>query len=109
MKKKSLPGILAGLTPLLIAAVSTIATAHAAESPRLREDVTQILMMMDGVRDRSCTERKVVNAEVLEARRDGTSAVERWMLDRCGKAVRYRVRYTASPKGGDDFEVQLEK
>jgi hypothetical protein len=86
-----------------------VCAAGAAESPQLREDVAQMLMMMDGVRDRSCTERKVVNAEVLEARRDGTPAVERWTLDRCGKAVRYRVRYPASPKGGDDFEVQLEK
>ena len=109
MKKRSLPEISAGLTALLFAAGATIATACATESAQLREDVTQMLMMMDGVRDRSCTERKVVNAEVLEARRDGTPAVERWTLDRCGKAVRYRVRYPASPKGGDDFEAQLEK
>ena len=47
--------------------------------------------------------------DVIPARPDGTPAVERWTLDRCGKAVRYRVRYTASPKDGDDFDIQLEK
>jgi hypothetical protein len=107
MKKRGLSGILLGLSGLLLAPVCTV--TNAAESPQLRDDVKQMLMMVDGVRDRGCTERKVVNAEVLEARRDGTPAVERWTLDRCGKAVRYRVRYTPNPKGGDDFDVQLEK
>ena len=109
MKKRSLPAILAGLTALLLAVVSTTATGGAAESRQLRDDVTQMVMMMDGLRDRSCAERKVTKTEVVEARPDGTPAVERWTLGRCGKAVRYRVRYTASPKGGDDFDIQLEK
>lgn len=109
MKKKIPSGISAGFATLLFSIVCTITAGNAADSLRLREDVTQTLMMMDGVRDRNCTERKVVNAEVLESRRDGTAAVERWTLDRCGKAVRYRVRYTPNPKGGDDFDVQLEK
>jgi hypothetical protein len=40
---------------------------------------------------------------VIEAR------VERWTLDRCGKLVNYRVRYSTNSKGGTDFDVQLEK
>ena len=43
------------------------------------------------------------STEVVEAR------VERWTVDRCGKLVKYRVRFTSNSKGGTDFDVQLEK
>jgi hypothetical protein len=107
MKKRSLPGIRFGLIGSLLGALCTV--TNAAESPPLRDDVTQMVMIMDGPRDPRCTERKIVKTEIVEARPDKTPAVERWTLDRCGKAVRYRVRYTPNPKGGDDFDVQLEK
>ena len=83
--------------------VSTAVCANAAESPQLRQDVTQLVLMMDGPRGKNCAERKVVKTEVVEAR------VERWILDRCGKLVNYRVRFTPNSKGGTDFDVQLEK
>jgi hypothetical protein len=81
----------------------------AAESPQLREEVRQMLMMMDGLRDRTCAERKVANTEVLEARPDGAPSVERWTLDRCGELIPYRVRFFSNSKGGTDFDAQLEK
>lgn len=88
--------------PLLFAAVS----ARAAETPRPRDDVARMIVMMDGLRDRNCAERKVDRTEVLETAPDKKPAVERWTLDRCGKEIIYRVKYS---KGGADFDVQLEK
>lgn len=94
--------IFAALVGLLLAAVFTTATGNAAES-KLRVDVTAMVLIMDGPRDKNCAERKVVKTEVIEAR------VERWTLDRCGKLLKYRVRFTPNSKGGTDFDVQLEK
>ncbi len=94
--------IFAALVGLLLAAVFTTATGNAAES-KLRVDVTAMVLIMDGPRDKNCAERKVVKTEVIEAR------VERWTLDRCGKLVNYRVRFSTNSKGGTDFDVQLEK
>ena len=106
LRQSGVVELVATLVALLSTAVCMMADAAA---PEARDDVTQMVMMMDGLRDRNCAERKVTKTEVVEARPDGAPAVERWTLDRCGKAVRYRVRYTASPKGGDDYDVQLEK
>jgi hypothetical protein len=94
-----------GVFAVLAALVSTAvwAASDNAESPQLREDITQMVLIMDGPRDKNCAERKVVKTEVIEAR------VERWTLDRCGKLVKYRVRFTPNSKGGTDFDVQLEK
>ncbi|HEX9443991.1 MAG TPA: hypothetical protein VGA73_07715 [Candidatus Binatia bacterium] len=89
------------LAPLLVAAVG-----HAGEPPKPRDDVAQMIIMMDGLRDRNCAERKVDKTELLETAPDKRPAVERWTIDRCGKPVNYRVKYS---KGGADFDVQLEK
>jgi hypothetical protein len=94
--------IFAALVGLLLAAVFTPAMGNAAES-KLRDDVTATVMIMDGPRDKNCAERKIVKTEVIEAR------VERWTLDRCGKLVNYRVRFSTNSKGGTDFDVQPEK
>jgi hypothetical protein len=92
----------AGVLPLVAALTGLLSVSgDAAESPR--QDVTQMVLMMDGPRDKNCAERKVVKTEVVEAR------VERWTLDRCGKLVNYRVRYSTNSKGGTDFDVQLHK
>jgi len=92
----------------LFVAVSTAATADAAES-QPRRDVTDMVMIMDGPRDKNCAQRKVAKIEVLETRPDGAPTVERWTLDRCGKLVNHRIRFTANPKGGTNLDVQLEK
>jgi hypothetical protein len=100
--------IFAALVGLLLAAVFTTATGNAAES-KVRDDIMATVMIMDGPRDRSCTERKITKTDMIEARPDGTPVVERWTLDRCGKLVKYRVRFTPNSKGGTDFDVQIEK
>jgi hypothetical protein len=90
------------ILPLVTALTALLsATGDAAESPR--QDVTEMVLMMDGPRDKNCAERKVVKTEVVEAR------IERWTLDRCGKLVNYRVRFSTNSKGGTDFDVQLQK
>jgi hypothetical protein len=94
---------LAKAAALLCLSVSMCAVAGAAESEDVRENLSRILLLMDGPRDRNCAERKVVKTETIEAR------VERWTLDRCGKLVNYRVRFSTNAKGGTDFDVQLEK
>jgi hypothetical protein len=98
-KSRSALGVFAVLAALVSTAVW--AASDNAESPR--QDVTQMVLMMDGPRDKNCTERKVVKTEVVAAR------VEHWTLDRCGKLVNYRVRFSTNSKGGTDFDVQLEK
>ncbi|HTM08000.1 MAG TPA: hypothetical protein VL754_06390 [Verrucomicrobiae bacterium] len=78
----------------------------AAEAPKPRDDVAQMIMIMDGPRDKNCGERKMTKTEVIEAAQDKTPIVERWTLDRCGRTVHYLVKYS---KGGKDFDVQIEK
>ena len=81
-------------------------SAAAADSAKPRDDVAQMIMIMDGPRGKECTERKIVKTEVIEAAPDKTPVVERWTLDRCGRNVNYLVKYS---KGGRTFGVQLEK
>ncbi len=93
--------LLALLLGLLVAG-----TAAAADSAKPRDDVAQMIMIMDGPRGKECAERKVAKIEVIEAAKDKTLAVERWTLDRCGRTVNYLVKYS---KGGKTFDVQQEK
>jgi hypothetical protein len=109
MMKRILSRIVPAMSALLFVSVCTTVPGDTAESPQLRQDVTSMVIIMDGPRDKGCTERKIVKTEVVEARPDGTPAVERWALDRCGRLVNYRVRYIANSKGGADFDVQIEK
>jgi len=82
--------------------------AKKAEPPRMKNDVSETIMMMDGFKDQRCGERKVVKTEVVESK-SGAPSVERWVMDRCGKPVSYSVKYTRNAKGGTDFSVQMEK
>jgi hypothetical protein len=90
---------------LLLAAIFA-GTASAADPAKPRDDVAQMIMIMDGPRGKECTERKIVKTEVIEAAQDKKPVAERWTLDRCGKTVYYLVKYS---KGGRNFDVQLEK
>lgn len=95
-----------GLAALaLVAILLTAITGNAAEAPPLRQDAAAMVMMMDQPRDTKCAQRKIVKTEMIES----SPPVERWTLDRCGKLVNYRVRFTPNPKGGTDLDVQLEK
>jgi hypothetical protein len=89
----------------LEASLVAAATVNTADSPQYRQDATQMVLLMDAPRDTKCTRRKIVKTESIESK----SAVERWTLDRCGKLVNYRVRFTPNSKGGTDLDVQLEK
>lgn len=97
------------LATLLIFAGARAGTGSAAETAQLRRDAEQMVLMMDGPRDKNCAQRKIAKTEVLEARPDGAPAAERWTVDRCGKLVSYRVRYAPNSKGGTDLDVRLEK
>lgn len=81
------------------------AAGNAAEAQPLRHDAAAMVIMMDGPRDKNCAQRKIVKTETIES----SPPVERWTLDRCGKLVNYRVRFTPNSKGGTDLDVQLEK
>jgi hypothetical protein len=81
-------------------------SAGASDSAKPRDDVAQMIMIMDGPRGKDCTERKIVKTEVVEASHDKTPLVERWTLDRCGNSINYLVKYS---KGGKTFAVQIEK
>jgi hypothetical protein len=83
----------------------SVVSSGAGESQQFRQDVAQMVLLMDGPRDTKCARRSIVKTETVES----NPVVERWILDRCGKLVNYRVRYTPNPKGGTDLDVQLEK
>jgi len=93
-------------TIFLLACCPIGTLAFSADAPKPRDDVAQMIMIMDGPRGKECTERKIVKSEVIEAAPDKTPVVERWTLDRCGRNVNYLVKYS---KGGRTFGVQLEK
>ena len=93
---------------LLFAGCQTV-PGRTVASPTLQRDVTQMIMAIDGGQDAGCRQRKIVNTEVVSVNPGARSGVERWTLDRCGTLVNYRVMFTASPRGGTDFGVQLEK
>ena len=80
--------------------------AFSADAPKPRDDVAQMIMIMDGPRGKECAERKIVKTEVIEADQKKNPVVERWTLDRCGKPVNYLVKYT---NAGKSFDVQIEK
>jgi hypothetical protein len=98
-----------GVSGLLVLAGEASAQGGTSASPVLQRDVTQLVMVADMAMDRECTQRKVVNAEIVEASPDGKSGVERWTVERCGKLVSYRITFSPSPRGGTDFSVQFEK
>jgi len=100
------PAIFAQRIAALLLAPLLAGSAAAADSPKPRDDVAQMIMIMDGPRDKNCTERKIVKTETLDASQTKTGAAERWTLDRCGKTIHYLVKYA---KGGKDFDVQFEK
>lgn len=64
----------------------------------LERDTFFQLIAIDGAGDKDCTQRKIVNREVVAA--DSKGAVEHWILNRCGTLVRYRLTYTPDPRGG---------
>ena len=96
----------AKLAVTLASAAAAASIAAAANAPKLRDDVAQTIMIMDGPRDKNCSERKIIKTDIIEAAQDKKPIVERWTLDRCGKTVHYLVKYS---KGGKDFDVQIEK
>ena len=86
--------------------------------PILQRDTWSLMQAIDSAEDTKCKDRKVVNTEVTEKPRDVRFErermlqgwwEERWTVDRCGKLVPYRVRYTADGKGGTYFTVGLER
>ncbi|MGQ0428433.1 MAG: tetratricopeptide repeat protein [Gammaproteobacteria bacterium] len=72
-------------------------------SPRLERDTLFMVMGMDRAEDIECDVRKVVARSVITA--DSQSAVEDWVIDRCGTLVRYRVTYEPAPDGGTSLGV----
>jgi hypothetical protein len=94
------------LAIFLLACCPVGTLALSADAPKPRDDVAQMIMIMDGPRGKECAERKIIKTEVIETAPDHTPAVERWTLDRCGRTANYLVKYS---KGGRTFDVQLEK
>lgn len=102
-------GVVAVLAAGLLLAGCQTVPGKTVASPTLQRDVTQMIMVMDRASDAGCQQRQIVNTEVVSVNPGGTSGTERWTLNRCGTLVNYSVMYTASPRGGTDFGVQLEK
>ncbi|HKA33081.1 MAG TPA: hypothetical protein VKH64_07705 [Candidatus Binatia bacterium] len=78
--------------------------------PKTQEDVMAMIQVMEPAIDKSCGERELKRTEVVKrATAEDYTAVERWIIDRCGKEVSYLVTFRPSTAGGVDFSVQLEK
>jgi hypothetical protein len=79
-------------------------------SPKIQADVTEIISVLDSVREVNCDQRIVANREVVKrATEENYAAVERWTLDRCGKMVRYLITFKPGSSGGVDFTVKPEE
>jgi hypothetical protein len=79
-------------------------------SPKIQADVTEIISVLDSVREVNCDQRKVAKTEVVKrATEEDYGAVERWTLDRCGKMVRYLITFKPGFSGGVDFTVKPEE
>jgi hypothetical protein len=77
-------------------------------TPALQIDVLRLLVMMDSAAGPTCTTHRMLNTELVELNRKTRTAVERWTLDRCGRAVRYQVTFTPARDGGMNFSIQAE-
>lgn len=77
-------------------------------TPPLQQDVMSTIVMLDSAKAPDCANHKILDTELIERSRRPRQYVERWTVDRCGQAVRYRVTFTPNPRGGTDFSVQAE-
>ena len=77
-------------------------------TPPLQQDVMTTIVMLDSAKAPDCANHKILDTELIERSRRPRQYVERWTVDRCGQAVRYRVTFTPNPRGGTDFSVQAE-
>ena len=73
----------------------------------LQQDALQFVMILEAAGDKTCKQSKVVNTEIAEQPNNPGKDpwTEKWTVDRCGKLVYYRVKFTPSPRGGTDFSV----
>ncbi len=94
--------------PLLIATCGDAPLpGETVADPALQHDVSQMLMMMDAGRAKSCQQRRIVDTQRVDSRPE--HQVERWVLDRCGERVDYSVTYRPNARGGTDFDIHPEK
>jgi hypothetical protein len=91
------------------ASVPSTVPGKTVASPLLQRDILQFILALDS--DKDCDQRKLVNTEIVTPPTSANSftAVERWTLDRCGRATPYRVIMTPSPRGGTDYKVGPER
>ena len=87
--------------------------------PTLQRDAVGFLAQRDfsaAGAEETCQARKIVNTEVVQPPAGGAVKaeqpvdgqwVERWTLDRCGKPIRYLVRFNTTQKG-TTFTVEHE-
>lgn len=66
------------------------------------------IVMLDSAKSPDCANHRITDTELMERSRRPKQYVERWTLDRCGQAIRYRVNFMPSPRGGTDSTVQAE-
>ena len=100
--------IVAGLMGLAACAETPRPPGSTTADLTLQRDVTRMIMMFDSAGDKTCNQRRITDTEVTEQRADGSTAAERWTLDRCGAPQNYRVTYQPSPRGGTMFSVERE-
>ena len=94
----------------LIACATAALPGGTRASPRLQRDALEMILLIDGAREESCAQRKVVNTELIrQATAEDLTAMERWTLDRCGKLFRYNVIFRQSAEGKTDFTVWAER
>ncbi len=77
--------------------------------PALQQETLSMILFTDDALSHGarCDDRKIVKKEVVN--KAAGSWTERWTLERCGTALRYRVFYTSGARGTAYFTVKLEK
>ena len=76
--------------------------------PLLQRDTLKSVLLMDISAEKGCDQRTLVNTEIVQRpTAEKKTAVERWILDRCGKLIPYLVTFRFGSTG-TFFDVRQE-
>lgn len=80
-------------------------------NPQLQRDVWNSILQLELASDERCEDHGIINTEIIEyPSRIGISKwAERWIVDRCGQRIVYRVEFRPDGRGGAYFKASQEE
>ena len=76
-------------------------------NPQLQRDVRDYILQLELASDEKCQEYSIIRTEVIEypSRVGINNWAERWVVDRCGQNIYYRIEFRPDERGGAYFRV----